>query len=214
MNFLTTAEIIKQARARGFNFGKGDPMNRLRYYIKLGLIPHMERRQAKPGDSFTQGFMPESTIDLLLNIQNHVKEPVTYREPTIVSFPKVEKVETVTPPLKTPKLKLALAFIPALALFALAGGLLIFNKTKVEEVGREFSGVLAASTIPGNLEINADTIINGRILANNLDQDLNQTSSPTFKNLTLSEGKFVLEDADKWVQEKYGLNKSTTIRIK
>lgn len=26
-------------------------------------------------------------------------------------------------------------------------------------------------------------------------------------------GKFVLEDADKWVKEKYGLKKSTTIRI-
>lgn len=27
-------------------------------------------------------------------------------------------------------------------------------------------------------------------------------------------GKFILEDADKWVKEKYGLNKSTMIRIK
>ena len=27
-------------------------------------------------------------------------------------------------------------------------------------------------------------------------------------------GKFILEDADKWVKEKYGLNKSTMVRIK
>ncbi|MBI4099975.1 hypothetical protein HY440_03110 [Candidatus Microgenomates bacterium] len=44
-------------------------MNRLRYYTKIGLIPHAVRRQAFPGQPFTIGYYPEYTLDLLLKVQ-------------------------------------------------------------------------------------------------------------------------------------------------
>ena len=80
MKFLTATEIIKQAQKRGFDFGSGNPVNRLRYYIKLGLLPHMERKQADSSKSYTEGFMPDYTVDLLLKIQvTHSQTPFESR---------------------------------------------------------------------------------------------------------------------------------------
>ncbi len=44
-------------------------MNRLRYYTKIGLIPHAVRKQALPGQPYTVGYYPDYTLDLLLKIQ-------------------------------------------------------------------------------------------------------------------------------------------------
>ena len=65
--FLPIPEIIKRARERGFIFGFGDPYNRIRYYIKIGLLPNMVRRSANGGP--TEGHLPESVIDRLIEIQ-------------------------------------------------------------------------------------------------------------------------------------------------
>ncbi len=43
---LTIDEIIRLAKERGYNFRFGDPYNRLRYYIKIGLLPNMVRKVA------------------------------------------------------------------------------------------------------------------------------------------------------------------------
>ena len=62
-------ELIQRAKEAGFDFGKGDPVNRLRYYTKLGSIPHAQRKQAQAGQAFTVGHYPISTLDQLLKIQ-------------------------------------------------------------------------------------------------------------------------------------------------
>lgn len=38
------SEIIKLASARGVDFGSGNPENRIRYYIRFGLLPHAKRK--------------------------------------------------------------------------------------------------------------------------------------------------------------------------
>ncbi len=39
-NFLTAEELIAKAVAAGVDFGHGKPFERLRYLVKLGLLPH------------------------------------------------------------------------------------------------------------------------------------------------------------------------------
>ncbi len=68
-NLIPISELIRRAQEAGFDFGKGNPVNRLRYYTKNGLIPHAQRKQALPGESFTIGYYPDYTLDLLLKIQ-------------------------------------------------------------------------------------------------------------------------------------------------
>ncbi|MDO8486669.1 MAG: hypothetical protein Q7S45_00005, partial [Candidatus Curtissbacteria bacterium] len=41
--FLTAQELIAKAVAAGVDFGHGKPLERLRYLVKLGLLPHPER---------------------------------------------------------------------------------------------------------------------------------------------------------------------------
>lgn len=65
--FISIETLLKQAKERNIDFGKGDPYNRLRYYTKMGWIPHMVRKKGDKGS--TRGHYPTSTIDRLELIQ-------------------------------------------------------------------------------------------------------------------------------------------------
>jgi len=41
---ISIDEVIERAKKLGVDFGKGDPRNRLRYYVKIGLLPHAKRK--------------------------------------------------------------------------------------------------------------------------------------------------------------------------
>jgi parallel beta-helix repeat protein len=73
---LPIDEIIEGAREVGVDFGKTDPYNRIRYYIKLGLLPHPNRKidYKLPFDPnkppHTVGHFPAFTINKLKEIEN------------------------------------------------------------------------------------------------------------------------------------------------
>lgn len=60
-------KLIKDAKAQGVKLGKGDPYNRLRYYTKIGWLPHMTRKKTKGGD--IKGHYPKWVLDRLVRIQ-------------------------------------------------------------------------------------------------------------------------------------------------
>lgn len=62
-NLIAVSEIIKMAVERGINLGKGDPYNRLRYYTKIGWLPHMVRKVGPEGD--IEGHYPVWVLDRL-----------------------------------------------------------------------------------------------------------------------------------------------------
>lgn len=59
-------KFIELAVKNGVDFGKGDPYNRLRYYTKIGLLPHMQRRVVG-GEVI--GHYPSSAVDTLLEVE-------------------------------------------------------------------------------------------------------------------------------------------------
>jgi len=71
-NLIMIDEVIAKAEKSGVNFGKGDPRNRLRYYTKIGLLPHAQRK------SFNglppNGAYPAEVISILVEIDKKVKE--------------------------------------------------------------------------------------------------------------------------------------------
>jgi DNA-binding transcriptional MerR regulator len=71
-NLISIEEIIRRAKDLGVDFGKGDPKNRLRYYTKIGLLPHAQRVSFKGG--FPTGAYPESVISILVFIDKKLKE--------------------------------------------------------------------------------------------------------------------------------------------
>lgn len=100
-NYISIPELIAAARAAGFDFGRGNPNNRLRYYTKIGLIPHAIRKQADKSHSFTSGYYPAETLDLLLKIQGLQQSGVktsTLRERMTSSEPLSPVVEDFSLP--------------------------------------------------------------------------------------------------------------------
>ncbi len=65
-SLIAVSELIKKAKSKGINFGGGDPYNRLRYYTKIGWLPHMVRKVGKKRS--VEGHYPEWTLERLQSI--------------------------------------------------------------------------------------------------------------------------------------------------
>lgn len=131
-DFITIENLIEEAIKHGVNFGKGDPYNRLRYYTKIGLLPHMVRKVVN-GEVI--GHYPAGTLDLLLEIEklkslgmnnnDIMKKIKTLNHQTDAKVIKVARILTPTP--KLIKLSLLVLFI----LMILAGfGVIPIGKNK------------------------------------------------------------------------------------
>lgn len=66
-NLISTDNLIESAKKKGIDFGKGDPYNRLRYYTKIGWLPHMVRKSDKEGS--ISGHYPEWALGHLILIE-------------------------------------------------------------------------------------------------------------------------------------------------
>ncbi len=67
MDLVSIEELIKILKDNNINFGKGDPYNRLRYYTKIGLIPHMTRK--KNSNNTNSGHYPKDVISKIIEIE-------------------------------------------------------------------------------------------------------------------------------------------------
>lgn len=64
---ISLENLVEEAKKRGIDFGKGDPYNRLRYYTKIGWLPHMVRKKDENGN--TRGHYSVWAIDRLVEIE-------------------------------------------------------------------------------------------------------------------------------------------------
>lgn len=67
-NLISIDTLIKLAKQKNVNFGKGNPYNRLRYYTKMGWLPHMVRQKDEGGA--IKGHYPEWALNQLLHIED------------------------------------------------------------------------------------------------------------------------------------------------
>lgn len=71
-SLIEVEKLIKQAKKEGVSFGRGDPYNRLRYYTKIGWLPHMERKRNRSGD--VVGHYPKWVLNRLILIDKLKKQ--------------------------------------------------------------------------------------------------------------------------------------------
>jgi DNA-binding transcriptional MerR regulator len=62
-SYISAEKLIERAKEDGINFGKGNPYNRLRYYTKIGWLPHMERMKNEEGE--VVGHFPDWVLSRL-----------------------------------------------------------------------------------------------------------------------------------------------------
>jgi len=67
MNLISVEDLIKKLKDSNIDFGKGDPYNRLRYYTKIGWLPHMIRK--KGANNTNSGHYPIEVIEKIKTIE-------------------------------------------------------------------------------------------------------------------------------------------------
>jgi DNA-binding transcriptional MerR regulator len=72
-------EVIERAKKLGVDFGNTDPKNRLRYYVKIGLLPHAKRKIFKKNGKPERAY-PEEIVWKLFEIDRKIKEGKTILE--------------------------------------------------------------------------------------------------------------------------------------
>jgi len=128
---ISIDKLIKQAKSKGVDFGSGDPYNRLRYYTKIGWLPHMIRKTDKKGN--IKGHYPSSAIDKLLLIED-LKSQGFSNDEISKKLTNKGKIDDVISSLKSPVIKkhalsyLILAIL--LLIFANELGILNLGKSK------------------------------------------------------------------------------------
>lgn len=66
MKLIAVRDLIRMAKRKGIDLGKGDPYNRLRYYTKIGWLPHMVRKTGNKG--VVEGHYPFWVLERLIFI--------------------------------------------------------------------------------------------------------------------------------------------------
>lgn len=152
--------LLKETKKQGIKLGKGNPYNRLRYYTKIGLLPHMERKKTESGT--TQGHYPEWVIDRLKEIENF-KNAGLSNEEILKKIESSNKLQTFKNTLATPEARtkiltytsfVLLVFILLVEVGAINIGV---NKSKiidVEQVNQTTPQILASgqSFVPRSRE--------------------------------------------------------------
>jgi DNA-binding transcriptional MerR regulator len=77
-NLISIEEFIARAKRFGVDFGNGDPKNRLRYYVKMGLLPHAQRKSFN--GSPPNGAYSEKELTTLFEINKQLKAGKTVQE--------------------------------------------------------------------------------------------------------------------------------------
>lgn len=123
-NLISTENLIKQAKKRGVNFGKGDPYNRLRYYTKMGWLPHMVRKKGER-DEEVKGHYPAWAVNRLVLIEELKSRGYTNEEVTdrLQTKNRLQAIYSAVDPnkLRTQIILLAIVGIVILVLAAGAG---------------------------------------------------------------------------------------------
>jgi len=78
---ISTEKLVQEAKRKGVDFGKGDPYNRLRYYTKMGWLPHMVRKKEDDKDD-VKGHYPSWTVKRILQIEKLKDQGYTNEEIT------------------------------------------------------------------------------------------------------------------------------------
>jgi DNA-binding transcriptional MerR regulator len=97
---ISIKRLVQEAKKREIDLGKGNPYNRLRYYTKIGWLPHMIRKNGK-------GHYPIETLEQLALIEKLKKKALTNQEIT-AELNKRNKVKSMQKIIRSSEIRLKL----------------------------------------------------------------------------------------------------------
>jgi len=125
---ISVDELIQQARQNSIDFGKGNPYNRLRYYTKIGWLPHMIRKKGENNRAnHAQGHYPSWALDRLIFIEK-LKNKNTTNDEITKKLKKKDTTQTLLKLVQIPDLKtkiiIYVSFVLLVLIFSNEMGLL------------------------------------------------------------------------------------------
>ena len=144
--FISIDKLIRQAKIRGVNFGSGDPYNRLRYYTKIGWLPHMIRRIDRHGD--ITGHYPTWSVDRLVLIEE-LKSQGYSNEEISLRLKTKNTVQDVIGALTSPEIRKQL--VSYVILFFV--GIILLNELGVIHLGKQKTQIGPISDTSQQLQI-------------------------------------------------------------
>ena len=150
---IAVSELIKKAKRKGIDLGRGDPYNRLRYYTKIGWLPHMVRKSGAKGK--VEGHYPTWVFERLTLIDDLKSEG--YSNTEIERRLKTHNVKTslgnifsfVDSPAKRNTLLMYLSFTLLFVIFMFELGIVSNRGTKLDLINSTSGG---GSTVLGGLD--------------------------------------------------------------
>ncbi len=140
-SLIKIGDLIQEAKRNKIDLGKGNPYNRLRYYTKIGWLPHMERKKEA-------SFYPSWALKRLLLIEQlRTKNLSNSQIQRKINF--LNKFQNIQYVLTSPKAQLKLGFYIGVA-FVL---LVIAAEIGVVNIGKPKSSLVPALNVPAAIRI-------------------------------------------------------------
>jgi hypothetical protein len=145
-DLISIDKLVELAKKHGIDFGKGDPYNRLRYYTKIGWLPHMVRKKDESGN--IRGHYNRWAVDRLIEIEKLKEEGVDNSE--ISKKLKVKtRLQTIFEVLKTKEMRIQLlryaSFVILLLILGNELGIIRLGKPKDQLTNPQYATIAEES---------------------------------------------------------------------
>lgn len=144
---ISIEKIIEDAKASGIEFGKGDPYNRLRYYTKIGWLPHMERKKGEE-DTAAKGHYPKWALKRLIQIEKYKEQDLSNEEITkrLKTLDKLQSIQSFVTSAET-RLKIV-TYVSFVVLIIILG-----NELEVINLGKSKNKLMSATQNTETMQI-------------------------------------------------------------
>jgi len=173
-NLISIENLIGSAKKRGIDFGKGDPYNRLRYYTKIGWLPHMVRRENEKGT--ISGHYPSWILEDLILIEQLKSQGVSNDEISKKLQTK-NRLQSVASMFTSKDLRTQ--FITYFTLFAVL--IILANQFEIINLGKPKSQLTASTT--GTFQTPTQIVDSGTAFVPKNQNTIFVRSSPIRKDL-------------------------------
>lgn len=173
-------KLIKMAKKEGVDLGKGDPYNRLRYYTKIGWLPHMIRQKNKSGE--VVGHYPNWVIDRLVEIER-LKEQGLNNDEITSKIDTRTKLQNIYAKVNTPGFKNRLVSYITIGILVI----ILLNELDVINLSKSKNREILDQTafIPAQILDSGVSFVpanNNRIFVKNSNVNVNSKVYVTFNN--------------------------------
>lgn len=140
-NLISVENLIEEAKKQNINFGYGNPYNRLRYYTKIGWLPHMVRKKEDVAGTSICGHYPSWVLERLKLVEM-LKEKGATNEEITIKIKQANAAQNIFASLASSEIRVKLATYLSLVLLTI----ILLNELDIIKLGKSKNNLIIQST--------------------------------------------------------------------